>query len=543
MKNKIRGLSPLFIITSGIILMILLPSLTLLKSLFEADGPHWDHIKEFLLKAYLDHTLVLILSVGLITAVIGTYLSWTLSHYHFRFKKLWFTLLILPMAIPPYIGGYIYGGIFNYGGTLERIFRSHDLDPIHINILSMNGAIFVFSLFLMPYVILITKSFFAKLPSSYYESGLLLGHSPSRVFRKVILPLSLTAILGGTVLVMLEVLNDFGLVSYFGITTFSTAIYKTWFGLGDVASAIRLASILMVLVFVILSSEHFIRRKIKVSQPRALSTRRSKYRLSRPAKGVFGLIFSAYTFFALLLPVGQLLHWTFLAKDNLQFRKLDVIIKDTISLALTVTLLVIICGLIIGNYARLSKYFISKVYARIVILGYSIPASIIAVAVLSTFINTDRFFKPLYQALDLKNLFLTSSLIMLTFALTLRFMAIGFNSIESGFNKMGKKYYEASLLLGQSPLKTFFKIDLPLLAPALFSAFILTFVDVLKELPLTLILRPFNYNTLATQVYTYANDEMIHEASFFALIIIGISMLALLILNLMQKGDRRDKRS
>jgi len=204
-------------------------------------------------------------------------------------------------------------------------------------------------------------------------------------------------------------------------------------------------------------------------------------------------------------------------------------------MASIVTILVIISGLIIGNFNRLFKTRLSKFYSRIVILGYSIPASIVAVAVMTFFISLDQFFGPLYMGLNLKSNFLMGGLVMLIFALTLRFMAIGFNSIEGGFSKLGIKYYEASRLLGKNSIQTFLQVDLPLLKPAILSACVLTFVDVMKELPLTLILRPFNYDTLATKVFVYAGDEMIHEASTYALIIIGISTLALVLMQLLIK--------
>jgi iron(III) transport system permease protein len=512
----------------------------LLKELLTTHGEHWAHIKEFLLKDYIWNSVILVVFVGLIVAIIGTYLSWNLSHYNHKHNGLKFALLFIPMAIPPYIGGYIYGGIFSYGGTLERLFRTFDIKPVHIDMLSMSGAIFVFSLFLMPYVVLITKSFFHKLPASYLESSRLLGQTSGQTFRKIILPLSRGAIIGGTVLVILEVLNDYGLVQYFGITTFSTAIYKTWFGLGDISSAIRLASILMIFVFVILSGEQLLRGRMQISQPRALAKSDQKKEPSKIQKTIFTFIFGTYIFFSVIVPIGQLIHWSIIASKKVAFRGMFTVIKDTIVLAIIVTIFVILCGLIIGNFNRLKKSVTSKIYSRIIILGYSIPASIIAVAVLTFFISFDRFLKPIYQIFELKNLFLTSSLTMLMFALIIRFMAIGFNGIESGFKKMGSKYYEASKLLGKGEIKTFFNVDLPLLKPAIISASILTFVDVLKELPLTLILRPFNYNTLATQVYTYAGDEMIHEASIYALIIIAISASALVILQLIQKEKKND---
>lgn len=540
MKKIIKGIHPLFLTSSLIVLMIMLPTLTLLKELFIEKGIHWDHIVEFLLKDYVINTMILAVGVGVITSVLGTFFSFVLSHYDFKINDKLFILLFLPLAIPPYIAGYIYGGIFSYGGTIEKIMRSLDLKPFHIDLLSMGGAIFIFSLFLMPYVVLTTKSFFTKLPASYFESSRLLGKTSLQTIMKVIIPLSRGAIIGGTVLVVLEVLNDYGLVKYFGIPTFSTAIYTTWFGLGDISSAIRLASILMIIVTVLLSTEHLLRGRKRSSASRSLSKTIEKKEPGKGLKIIFKVLFSTYVLFSLIIPIAQLVQWSTLGMDRVVLNGLLSTVGKTLMLAVVVTVLVITCGVVIGNFNRLIHSKISSIYSRIVIVGYSIPASIIAVAVMSFFIQVDRQLRPIYQVFDLKNTFLMGSVVMLIFALTLRFMAIGFNSIENGYNKMGVKYYEASKLLGKSGIQTFLKVDLPMLKPALVGAFILTFVDVLKELPLTLILRPFNFDTLSTKVFTYAGDEMIHEASVYALLIILISTIALISLHIFLKEKKYD---
>lgn len=539
--RKLKGHRPLFLASTIIVLMILLPTFFLLKEFVLPVGENWEHIKTFLLQEYVTNSLLLILSTGVIAGIIGTYISWMLCHYDFKFNNVLFIISFLPMAIPPYIAGYVYGGIFNYGGTLERLFMKLKLSPIRLDMLSMGGAIFVFSVFLMPYVILTTRSFFSRLPKSYFESSKLLGKNGFQTFYKVILPLSRGAVIGGIVLVMLEVLNDYGLVKYFGVTTFSTAIYQTWFGLGDISSAIRLAVILMLMVVGILSLEHALRGRKRVSQARANSKSYERKPASKLSSIIFKCVYSLYILAGILIPVLQLSHWSYLGIDRVNVTGLLDTFKSTLFLAILVTVLVIVFGVIIGNFSRLVNTKLSKLYSRVVVVGYSIPASIIAVAVMTFFMFSDKMFKPIYALLNLKGNFLMGSLIMLIFALTLRFMAIGFNSIESGFNKMGMKYYEASTLLGKSGLETFVKVDIPLLKPALFSAAILTFVDVLKELPLTLILRPFNYDTLATKVFVYAGDEMIHEASVYALMIIGISGLSLLMMQYFMREKKHVK--
>lgn len=540
MKN-LRGHMPLFLTSTVIVLVILLVSVSLLKDLIMPANENWDHIKTFLLKDYVTNSLILIISVGILTGVIGTFLSWMISYYNFGNNNILFLTLCLPMAVPVYIAGYVYGGVLGFGGTLERIFFKLGLAPIRLDMFSMGGVIFVFTLFLMPYVIIVTRAFFTRLPASYFESSTLLGKTPRQTFFRVILPLSRGAIVGGVVLVMLEVINEYGLVKYFGIPTFSTAIYKTWFGLGDVNSAIRLANILMIIVVSILTLEHVLRGRKQVSNARANSRHIIKKIPSKGTRIAFKTVYFSYLFFSIIVPIGQLSHWAYLGMGKVKLDGLASTVKETVLMALLVTLFVLLCGLIIGNFNRLIKSKLSKLYGRAIVIGYSIPASIIAVAVMIFFMNLDQLLGGVYDAFGLKQNFLMGSLVMLIFALTIRFMAIGYNSIENGFNKMGNKYYEASRMLGKSGLETFFRIDLPLLKSALLSASILTFVDVLKELPLTLILRPFNYDTLATKVFVYAGDEMIHEASVYALIIIMISGISLVVMQSILKEKKNVK--
>ena len=530
-----RGLSPLFITATFIIVLILLPSLMLVFRLFEPVTESWLHIKQYLLNDYLKNSMILLLSTGVFTGVLGTYFAWNLSRYQWRFGRLLETLLFLPMAIPPYIAGYVYGGIFTPYGTLDRLLDRVAINTIRIDILSMGGAIFVFTLFLMPYVMLVARGFFERLPKNIEESSRLLGKTSTQTFMNIILPMSRSAIVGGVVLVLLEVLNDYGLVKYFGIPTFSTAIYTTWFGLSDVDGAIRLASSLMSFVIIILLLEQFSRGKGKLSQARAVADRGIKKKADGFMRTLFFVTVSIYLFFALAIPFIQLLNWSLVAKDTVVFRNFDSVMFNTLLIAFVVTFFVVVSGIIIGNMNRLHSSVISKIYARIVILGYSVPASIIAIAILVFFISIDRSLSGIYQIAGLKKLFLTGSVFMLMFALVIRFMAIGFNNIEAGMSKIGKKYYEASKLLGKGEWNTFRLIDIPMLKPSIISASILTFVDVLKELPLTLILRPFNFDTLATRVYTYAGDEMIHEASVYSLMIIGVSIIALISLSRLRK--------
>ena len=533
-----RGRSPLFVIVTIIIIFVAMPLLYIGSQLIHPPADSWQHIKTYVLGDYIKNSIILTTGTVFFAGILGVFFAWSTARYEWKHKLLVESLLFLPMAIPSYIAGYVYGGIFSHFGSLHRIMDNLGLKPVRIDIFSMGGAIFVFTLVLMPYVMLVARSFFHRMPRSIEESSRLLGRTRVQTFFSIVLPMARGALVGGIILVVLEVLNDYGLVKYFGIPTFSTAIYQTWFGMSDVDGAVRLAASLMGIVLFVLIIEQIIRGKRKVSQSRATSDIGRKRIPGRGYKLAFYLVTSIYLLFALAIPVSQLLWWSFIAGKTVKLNGFTSIIFNTVFLATIVTLLVIISGLLIGNLIRLSPGKISRFYGKVVLLGYSIPASIIAIAVLLFFVSIDKSFSAIYDSLGLGKLFFTGSVIMLIFALTIRFMAIGYNNIEAGYSKLGKRYFEASKTLGKSGIETFFNVDLPMLKTSILAGVILTFVDVLKELPLTLILRPFNFDTLSTRVFTYAGDEMIHEASVYSLIIILVSILALITLTFLKKGER-----
>lgn len=513
-------------------LLILTPNLNIILNLFTPANENWQHIKTYLLSDYIANTITLIIFTGILSIGIGTSLAWLISLYDFPFRKFFKWGLILPLAIPPYIAAYTYNGILNYTGVLQTFLRNSleiRVNPKYFDIMSINGAIFIFTLVLFPYVYTITQSFMEKQASSLIENARLLGRNSFEIFLSILLPLSRTAIIGGASLVILEVLNDYGVVSYFGIPTISTAIFSTWFAMSDLDSAIKLASSLMLLVFFILAMEKFLRGKKRFS----FSSSKIRPISLRKLKGVKAALAFSYCLLifglGFLVPAIQLAAWAMLTYSKVLNPSFAEIITTSVLVALTTAALIIIIALVIANYSRITEGFLGKLYAKITVIGYSIPGAVIAIGVLVFFIGLDNSLYWFYNLINeqTSRLVLSSSVAMLIFAYIIRFIAIGFNSVDSGFDKIGKKFFEASRTLGMSVTQTFVKVDLIMLKPALLSGFILVFVDVLKELPLTLILRPFNFNTLATKAYQYANDEMIHEAAIPSLIIILISTLSI----------------
>lgn len=525
------------------VLLIVLPNLNILINVFKEPNENWNHIKIYLLKNYVVNSIILVVFTGLFTIILGTSLAWLICIYDFPYRRFFKWGLILPLAIPPYIAAYTYNGILNYTGVvqtfLRKTFNIH-LNQKYFDIMSIKGAVFIFTLFLFPYVYIITKSFLEKQSASLIENARLLGRNLNEIFWYVAMPISRTAIVGGVSLVILEVLNDYGVVKYFGIMTFSTAIFKTWFAMGDLDSAIRLSSILMFFVFILLLLEKILRGRKKFSYSTSKVRPISRIKL-KGIKGIFAFTYSFIVFsLGFLIPTLQLIHWSFLTYKKILNTKFFELVINSFKIASLTSSIIIIIAIIIANSCRINTSWISKVKSKVTVLGYSIPGAVISIGVIVFFVNLDKKLFWLYKILNVNSskLVLSTSITMLIFAYIIRFLAIGFNSIESGFEKVGKKFFEASRILGMNITQTFFKVDLKMIKPAIISGFLLVFVDILKELPLTLILRPFNFNTLATKAFEYANDEMIYEASISSLIIIIISIL--MIYSFYKIGDREE---
>lgn len=529
-----------------VIVLIILPTLNISLKLLNETSKNWPHIKEYLLIDYIINTASIVAFGGAFTMIIGTSLAWLITAFKFPMSKFFKWSLLLPLAVPPYVAGFTYHGILNYTGVIQTFLRNNtniNVNQSLFNIMNHKGAIFILTLVLYPYVFAIVRSFLAKQSADLIENSRVLGKSPMVTFFKVVLPISRPAIVGGVSLVILEILNEYGLFNYFGISTFSVAIFRTWFGLSDLDSAIRLAAIVMIMVLMILLLEKLMRGRKRYSYTS------SKIRPIQPIelKGIKRILATLYCSvifgFGFLIPTIQLLHWALLTYREILNVKFLGYLYNSLRVTTIATVIIVVISILIANYARIKENILTKIYTRITILGYSIPGAVIAVAVMIFFIDIDNNTYVIRQAISHNStrLFLSTSLVMLIFAYVIRFLGIGYNSIESGFDKIGKGYFEASRLLGMSVTKTFFKVDLPMIKPAIISGFILVFIDILKELPLTMILRTFNFHTLATKAYQYANDEMIHQAAISSLLIIFISAAMIFVLNMnMSKGGRKN---
>ncbi|WP_029596310.1 ABC transporter permease [Exiguobacterium chiriqhucha] len=530
LKRQLNGWSILSFIA---LVFIVLPGVVVLVELFAPVNDNWQHIREYLLPTYVRNTLFIMLATGLLTTIIGTSLAWFVTVYDFPFRRFFKWALILPLAIPPYIGGYTYHGILNYTGVIQTTLRNEfgiTVDQTYFNIMTIQGTVFIFTLFLYPYIYTITRAFLHNQSSSMIENARILGRGSWDIFFTVVIPISRVAIIGGVSLVLMEVLNDYGVVKYFGIQTFSTAIFSTWFGMKDTSSALKLAGTLMILVIAILTMERLVRgrkqfsyatTKVKPLKPRQL-TGWHRY-------AVFGYVATIFAV-AFLIPFVQLVAWTVLTFEQVFTAEFFRLVWNTVSVAFIATVIILVFALIIANYTRLFPSNMTRVISKVTTLGYSIPGAAIAIAVITLFLLLDEWVLNVALALDLGQTFVfRTTLIMLIFAYVIRFLAIGYNSIESGFEKVGKSFTEASRMLGWGTVQTFFRVDIPMIKGAIMSAFILVFIDIMKELPLTLFLQPFNFSTLATQAFKYVSDEKIHEAALASIVIVLMSGLLIFV--------------
>lgn len=517
MKSKVNGIR---IISTILVLVIIGINIESVLALFKAPTDIWNHIRDNLLFDYTKNTIMLVSVSMIFSGFIGTIIAYFVTSFEFFGRKVLSILLYFPLAIPPYIGAYVYMNMMQQNGMIANLFGS----SIPINSFWM--AVMVFTFFLFPYVYIGVKGYLSYNMGGYVENARLLGKGELDIFRKVVLPISKPAIFSGMILVGLEVLGDFGVVQYFGLQTFATAIFKSWINFKDFDSAIRLSGVLVLVVFalLILKNNLFINKYQSATTTKSRSYQRRKVSPQAQA-GMFGCGLVVFLL-SFALPIYQLVKWAIMSFARVRYVNILSMLKNTLLVAIGVSLLIIILAFILASYTRVSSKFIKLVYGKLTLLSYAIPGSVIAIMIILFFMKIDDFF----------NLSLATTIIMLISAYVLRYLGVAYENLENGYQNIGFKYHEASRMLGNNYYKTLMKVDVAILKPFIFSAFSLVFLDLLKELPLTLILRPFNFHTLSTQVYQYASDEMLPESAVPSLIIISISMI--FIIGLIKKKRR-----
>ena len=526
-------------ITALVIAVILsIPVITVLTSLFFPNQEIWQHLFETLLHRYVLNSFTLMVGVGLITIIIGVSCAWLVTMCNFPGKHFFVFALLLPMAIPAYIIAYTYTGVFDVMGpfqtwlrhTFELSFGEYWFPEIR----SMGGAIFVMSMVLYPYVYLLTRAALIEQSVCVLEVSRTLGCGPVRMFFSVAMPLIRPAIIVGVSLVMMETLADYGTVQYFGVLTFTTGIFKTWFGLDNSLGAAQLSAILLGFIIVLICLEQYSRRHAKYFHSSTKYTPITPVQLTG-IRAILSTLFCGLVFFlGFALPVYFLIKWSLLTHSEMIDGDFWQLIWNSLSLALITAVCALLLSLIIVYGKRkFPDNFMSSIL-RFLSLGYAVPGTIIAVGVLLPFAWFDNHVNKIMVSMfniD-TGLILSGTIIVLVFAYLVRFLAISLNTLDASMQKVKPSLDEAAMTMGAGSATVITKIHLPLIRGSVLTAFLLVFVDVLKELPATLILRPFNFNTLAVKTYELANEERLIDAASPALAIVLAGLIPVILLSI-----------
>ncbi len=520
-----------------VVALVLLPIAAVTLGIFGESSDTWRHLASTVLADYLGNSAILVLGVGALTLLIGVGTAWLVATCEFPGRRLLETGLILPLAMPTYIMAYTYAEILSHTGPVQGALQLV-LDPsvtagLRTGLMSLTGATFILALVLYPYVYLITRASFLKQSGGILETSRILGKSGWSSFFKVALPMARPALVAGVTLVLMEVLNEYGAVKYFGVSTFTTGIFRAWFSLGDTPSAIRLSACLLAFVFVLILGERAQRGRARFDHGSSRFRPVVPFQLQGWRAWLATGACAIPVLFGFLVPVLQLVSWVIGVAPRALDARFLTLAMNSFGLAMVAGFLAVVIALLIVYSVRLSPTPLLHLASRASSLGYSVPGAVIAVGVMVPFIWIDRQVAGVVQSLTggSVGLILTGTVAALVFAYVVRFLAVALNPVDSGFERICGNLDETSRSLGSPPLRTLFKVDVPLLKGTLLSAGLLVFVDVLKELPLTLILRPFDFDTLATRPFQLAMDEQVAESALPALLIVLVGTLPVILLN------------
>ncbi len=517
--------------------LVSVPVLVVVAQVFVPAGDVWRHLVDTVLARYAANTVWLGLGVGVATLVLGTGTAWLCSMCRFP-GRTWFEwALLLPLAVPTYAIAFTYAGMLEYAGPAQTALREtfgwgRD-DYWFPDIRSLGGAIAVMSLVLYPYVYMLARAAFIGQSVCALEIGRTLGRGPWRGFTGVALPLARPALVAGVALAVMEALGDFGTVQYYGVDTFTTGIYRTWFGLGDASAAGQLSALLLGFVFLLLIGERASRGRAQYHHTSARYRPLPAYPLRGARAGLAVAACLAPLLLGFLLPGALLLAWTVQsAAETLDLHFLS-LVWHSVALAAATAVLAVAVALLVAYAVRLGGGRVTRVAARVAGLGYAVPGSVIAVGVLLPFAWIDTSIDTLARDWFGRStgLLLTGGVVALVFAYLVRFLAVSLNTVESALLKVTPSMDGAARTLGAGPGRVLARVHAPLIAGGLLTAGLLVFVDVMKELPATLIMRPFNFDTLAVRAYELATDERLADSASASLAIVAAGLVPVILLS------------
>jgi len=528
---------------------VLLPIAALIGIAAEGDAEIWPHLIRNVLPSSIVDTLALLAGIALVAGSMGITSAWLVTAHHFPGRHILVWLLPLPLAVPTYITAYIYVELFDSAGLLQMALRDvmgwqSRADYWFPEIRSLYGCILVMSAVLYPYVYIAARAMFLTQSASMLEVARVLGASRLKLFRVIALPLARPALAVGLSLALLEALNDIGASEYLGVRTLTVSVYNTWLNRGSLPGAAQIACVMLAFVVALILIERYGRKDRRY----ATSAKRSRVVHPAPLSGGRALLASVLcaipVFLGFVLPVAFLLREILRGSLVTQFdEEFLQHFLTTIGLSVTATLAVLALAILLVSAARISKSTLTKSTLFVAGLGYAVPGTVLALGLMTPLVKIDGLIGTLWRGLtgERLGLLLTGTAGAIIIAYVLRFLSIATGSLSAGLDRVSPSLEDAARTLGASRREMAWRVQIPLMRPALASAALLIFVDCIKELPATLLLRPLNTETLATQVYTYAARGRFEDGSLAALVIVLIGLLP--VIQLVRSAETRPKAS
>jgi len=527
---------PTGLLAFALALLIAVPILAVFVQSFASTGDLWRHMAQTVLPDYVANTLILLGIVGVVTLVTGVACAWTVTMHEFPGRSVLQWLLLLPLAMPAYVMAYTYTDFLQFAGPLQSALRAatgwRHGDYWFPEIRSAWGAGLVLSSVLYPYVYVLTRAAFIEQSVCVLEASRTLGCTAFGAFRRVALPLARPALVAGVGYALMETLADFGAVNYFGINTFTVGIYRTWFALGNPVAAAQLAAVLLLFVLTLVGLERLSRGKMRFHQTTSRYRALPAPRLSPRGAVIAWTVCLTPVFFGFLLPAAILVRMILRGGTELTMERFLDLTVNTMILGGSGALLVVGMALLVIHGVRHDRSRLAAGAVRLASLGYATPGTVIAVGILIA-VGLLRE----WAGLSVGTL-LGGTILGILYGYLIRFFVVAYGPLESGFSKIGPNLEGAARSLGHSPLQVLRRVHLPLLRPSLLSAAMLVFVDITKELPATMILRPFNFDTLAIEAFRMASTERLDDAALPALVIVLVGLLPVIYLSRTIAGSR-----
>lgn len=504
-----------------------LPLAAVLGFAAEQTGEVWAHLLRYVLPGVLLNTTLVALGVGLAAAMLGTVLAWFTAVYEFPGRRFFAWGLMLPLALPAYVLAFALVGLFDYAAPLQTLWREwFGAEAALPAPKARAGVVFVLSLALYPYVYLLARNAFLTQGAAMLEAAQSLGVSRARGFFLIALPMARPWIAAGVLLVLMETLADFGTVAVLNVDTFTTGIYKAWFALFSLPAAAQLAALLLTFVLALVLLEAFTRKRRRFDQPHARRAVRIK---ATPAQGLAMSLFASLVLaVAFALPLGQLLVWVADTGATDLDARYWAFLRNSVVLALLAAGVTVVCAMVLAYARRQHRDSASELLTRIATLGYAVPGPVLALGLFVPVVALDRhlgawFGQPGGQILQ-------GSLLVMLLAYLVRFLAAGFGPVEGALARVTPHIDDAARGLGLTRLKVATRVHVPLVRSGLVAAGALVFVDVMKEMPITLMTRPFGWDTLAIQIFELTSEGEWQRAALPALALVAVGLVSIVVL-------------